>query len=296
VTRGSSAWAQANWGDPTRNPNPMKTLTLANGWRVHIPVVAEAAFVALYHCFVLHGYQLRANAGTYNVRPIRGSNPPRYSNHSWGIAWDLNVAQNPMKSPLTTDMPAPMIADIEAIRTTEGLQVWRWGGRFARTPDPMHFELLVTPRELRAGLTLPMPAPIPPLEPVPAHVAAPVQAPVPAAPAPKPAPVAAAPKPPAARPAVAARTTVETIVADLPTLRLSSVTATKSTWVSGPHIKTLQALLAARGHATAAIDGVAGPATRDALARFQTATKTGGRGPKPDLAVGASTWRALIGV
>jgi hypothetical protein len=129
------------------------------------------------------------------------------------------------------------------------------------------------------------PSPVP----TPALAAAPKPAP---APAPKPAPTPA----PVPKPAAPLRTTIEAIVADLPTLKLSAVTATKATWQSGPHIKTLQALLAARGHATGAIDGVGGPATRDALARFQTATKTGGRGPKPDLVVGASTWRALIGV
>jgi hypothetical protein len=74
----------------------------------------------------------------YACRPIRGSN--RASNHSWGLAVDLNAPTNPMKSPLTTDMPRWMV------------QLWKnhgfaWGGDYTGRKDAMHFEFMGTPAD-----------------------------------------------------------------------------------------------------------------------------------------------------
>lgn len=69
----------------------------------------------------------------YNCRSIGGGNTP--SNHSWGLAVDINAPRNPQKSPLTTDMPDWMI------------NLWksygfRWGGEYSGTPDAMHYEFM----------------------------------------------------------------------------------------------------------------------------------------------------------
>ena len=42
---------------------------------------------------------------------------------------------------------------MEAIRTVDGLQVFGWGGRWRSSHDAMHFEIRLTPAELRRGLT-----------------------------------------------------------------------------------------------------------------------------------------------
>lgn len=83
------------------------------------------------------GYRLvPGQCGGYNCRPIGGTRSP--SNHSWGLAVDLNWHRNPMRRPLTTDMPAWMVA------------MWNrygfaWGGHYTSTPDAMHFEFMGTP-------------------------------------------------------------------------------------------------------------------------------------------------------
>jgi D-alanyl-D-alanine carboxypeptidase len=76
----------------------------------------------------------------YACRPIRGT--ARASNHSWGLAVDLNAPTNPMKSPLTTDMPEWMV------------QLWKnhgfvWGGDYTGRKDAMHFEFVGTPQDAR---------------------------------------------------------------------------------------------------------------------------------------------------
>lgn len=69
--------------------------------------------------------------GCWNVRYKRG-NKKEVSLHAYGLAVDINADTNPMKSPLTTDMPAAFVRVFEE-------QGFKWGGRFL-TPDPMHFQ------------------------------------------------------------------------------------------------------------------------------------------------------------
>ena len=71
-------------------------------------------------------------------RPIRGTQTP--SNHSWGLAVDINAPANPMTDRLVTDMPAWMP------------QLWkskqfRWGGDYKSRKDAMHYEFMGTPAD-----------------------------------------------------------------------------------------------------------------------------------------------------
>jgi peptidoglycan hydrolase-like protein with peptidoglycan-binding domain len=90
------------------------------------------------------GYALQDGAcWGYAPRKISGSTS--WSNHAWGLAVDLNAPNNPMRSPLTTDMPDWMPA------------MWRdcgfrWGGDYTGTPDPMHYEYMGTPDEVAGDL------------------------------------------------------------------------------------------------------------------------------------------------
>lgn len=68
--------------------------------------------------------------GVYNFRRIRNS-PSKLSRHSWGIAIDLDVADNPQGG---RGNMHPLI--IQAFYDIG----WLWGGWFTGTPDPMHFE------------------------------------------------------------------------------------------------------------------------------------------------------------
>ena len=84
-------------------------------------------------------------------RPIRGSTTP--SNHSWGLAIDLDAPSNPM----TTNPRAPHTIGSYA-RGIAAHYGFRWGGDYRVRKDYMHFEYMGTPasaavltRRLRSG-------------------------------------------------------------------------------------------------------------------------------------------------
>jgi nucleoid-associated protein YgaU len=87
--------------------------------------------------YVLHPEQ----CGGYNNRPIKGTNKP--SNHSWGLAVDLNWNLNPEShdSKAHTNLPSWVP------------QLWNrygyaWGGDYQGTHrDPMHFEFMGSPAD-----------------------------------------------------------------------------------------------------------------------------------------------------
>ena len=69
----------------------------------------------------------------YSCRCISGSNTP--SNHSWGLAVDINAPSNPYTSPLVTDMPSWM----PDLWNDYG---FRWGGDYSGSKDAMHYEFM----------------------------------------------------------------------------------------------------------------------------------------------------------
>jgi D-alanyl-D-alanine carboxypeptidase len=69
----------------------------------------------------------------YSCRAISGSNNP--SNHSWGLAVDINAPSNPYTSPLVTDMPGWM----PDLWNQYG---FRWGGDYSGSKDAMHYEFM----------------------------------------------------------------------------------------------------------------------------------------------------------
>jgi len=69
----------------------------------------------------------------YSCRCISGSNNP--SNHSWGLAVDINAPSNPYTSPLVTDMPNWM----PDLWNDYG---FRWGGDYSGSKDAMHYEFM----------------------------------------------------------------------------------------------------------------------------------------------------------
>lgn len=81
----------------------------------------------------------------YVRRPIRGyetkwrltKNFKYLSNHSWGLAVDLNSIKNPMSTKLISDIPKPVID----IMLSYGFE---WGGNYRNRKDPMHFEFTGT--------------------------------------------------------------------------------------------------------------------------------------------------------
>lgn len=140
------AWA------PACDGSRMVTIPLGdNGARVTVDRRWEPAIRALDAVFRHFGYEVRpADTGAFVCRAI--TNGVLYSLHAFGIAVDVNWQTNPYGPVLRTDMPPDMIRAIEAIRTVDGLQVFRWGGRYSGNKDAMHFEPQVTPAQIARGI------------------------------------------------------------------------------------------------------------------------------------------------
>lgn len=97
------------------------------------------------------GYRLdQSQVGGYVCRPMKrtdGSLSDTPSNHSWGLAVDLNWRDNGFGSGASTNLPPSVIALWER-------NGFNWGGRW-NTPDYMHFEFAGTPADAKrlAGST-----------------------------------------------------------------------------------------------------------------------------------------------
>jgi hypothetical protein len=76
----------------------------------------------------------------YGCRAIRGTSVP--SNHSWGLAVDLNAPVNPLGA-ISWEMPAW----VGPLWNEYG---WRWGGNYSGRKDAMHFEFMGTPADAAA--------------------------------------------------------------------------------------------------------------------------------------------------
>lgn len=112
--------------------------------------------------YLLHRRGQVRDDWSYVNRPIRGSNRP--SNHSWGLAIDIDATQYPLGS----DARLP-----EWIVTLFKAHGFDYGGDWRRRPDPMHFEFAGWPSDARriAGALAsrkPLPKPPPPPPPAPA--------------------------------------------------------------------------------------------------------------------------------
>lgn len=134
-----------------------RNLTMFSGATLQgLNAIAFDAFQALDGVMRTFGYVPRANSpgawetGAYNCRKI--TNGTGYSLHAFGIAVDINARTNPYGKTLITDMPIAMIAAVKAIKTSKGLQVFRWGGEYPNFKDAMHFEVVVSPDELSKGI------------------------------------------------------------------------------------------------------------------------------------------------
>lgn len=84
-------------------------------------------------------------------RNVRGSDSRSY--HSWGVALDINPADNGMGTAWNNLDPAKRVP-MELVEIMESLG-FRWGGRWSGRPDSMHFEFGINPLTSTALLTTP---------------------------------------------------------------------------------------------------------------------------------------------
>lgn len=158
ITPGSSAWRLAYW--PTCGKASLVTREFGVG-RIKLTVAKDVveAVSALFDVFDHYGYLVRQkDTGAYNCRVITNGSAP--SAHASAVAIDVNWLTNPYtKNRLVSDLPTTMTTQCQNIVTTKGVKVWRWGGDWDGRPDTvhsfydaMHFEIIATPEELRAGI------------------------------------------------------------------------------------------------------------------------------------------------
>lgn len=146
---GGGTAASRGWGPGWPRCQTQKLTTVDAAPGVRLSVHRDIAPLVTWLCeeTVRRGYRLRpGQCWGFACRAIRGSSAP--SNHSWGLAVDLNSLANPMGSSLVTDMPRWM----PRLWTEHG---FRWGGDYLGRKDAMHYEYVGTPRDaegLVAGL------------------------------------------------------------------------------------------------------------------------------------------------
>jgi hypothetical protein len=143
--------------------------------KIRVAPPTTEAWDALAAVLLSHGYVIRTkDTDSYNCREITAGTGR--SLHSYGIALDVNWTTNPFLEHAArpvrfsnkatqderakdvragiadTDMTPAMIADVAAIKTKDGVQVFEWGGSFETRKDCMHFELDVSPDQLAKGI------------------------------------------------------------------------------------------------------------------------------------------------
>lgn len=157
IAKGDPSASGRGWGPgwPTNNSSKVRTVRAAG---IAVDVRAEIAPIVewLLNETSAQGYGLRhGECWGFANRAIRGTNRP--SNHSWGLAVDLNAPANPMSDRLITDMPPSMVSLWKS-------KQFRWGGDYTGRKDAMHYEFMGTPDDARRiaaelGATAPAPAP-----------------------------------------------------------------------------------------------------------------------------------------
>ena len=112
--------------------------------------------VLAYVANALHTRVQRASStlgcGGYSFRP-NVNDPTVWSNHASATAFDYNWVEHPNGEPAVENWTPVQIEEIHKILDEVDGAV-RWGGDYVTTPDPMHFEINVTPEQLE-GMPLP---------------------------------------------------------------------------------------------------------------------------------------------
>lgn len=227
-------------------------------------------FKALFERTEKMGYNIRAAGdgrcgGTWGVacRSIRGTN--KASNHSWGLAVDINAPCNPMSNTFISDIPPKVVSMWEKCD-------FYWGGRYSPRHDPMHFEYLGKPSDVDESLSK-----------VPGGGST------------------IKPKPPPTKPPPK-KSWQEEIIDKMDVIDLRRVDPRNAgTYVRSHEVLHLQGLLLAHGYGPRGItgtnkrpDGIGGPYTKRYVDAWQRKTKTGNSNGTADSIVGPKTWRELL--
>jgi hypothetical protein len=171
-----TAAIRAAWREYLDDRNRMTELRIF-GWTTPVNPETVDAWRALERALTGAGH-IGHRAWVFRARKIGKTNNP--SLHAYGLAIDIDHdkpkcnVNNPTpdhrlvrfskaatKEERCLDVAAgradtsftpAQVAAVEAIRTVDGFQVFGWGGRWRDCKDTMHFQISVTPEELKRGL------------------------------------------------------------------------------------------------------------------------------------------------
>jgi len=147
-----SSAADRGWGAGWPNAQTDKIVTVVCGAnQLRLPVRAEIGplVAALVRDLErARGAPFRPDwSWGFANRAIRGTSTP--SNHSWGLAIDLDAPDNAMQGP-----PPPGRNTMPRRTATIAARYgFRWGGAYTSRPDPMHFEYMGTPADAEGQAT-----------------------------------------------------------------------------------------------------------------------------------------------
>lgn len=138
---------RSSFGGPGLSPGQLTRLTNVGG----LPLYVRSEGAPVFQDLINRLHDCRStpllSSGGYNKRKIAGTNT--WSNHSWGLAVDLNAGTNPYSYTFRTDFDAAKVRAL--LKRYNGLI--RWGGDYSGKKDTMHFEWIGTLNQLVAMAT-----------------------------------------------------------------------------------------------------------------------------------------------
>jgi hypothetical protein len=141
------------WGNPDASDfreNIVKLTVAGTSLHIHrrVELIFHDLLTRVAQRYELIGFPM--DDWGYCNRDVRGR-PGVKSNHSWGLAVDLNATKNPMTS--NPDARHQFYQDIIRPILTLYRGLMEWGGDYNVRKDYMHFEFIGTPAQA-AALTL----------------------------------------------------------------------------------------------------------------------------------------------
>lgn len=134
------------WGEGWPHAQTSKMVTIAvAGVKLRVRREVAPLIQTLMQVTEKLGYDVKVGqTWGFADRAIKGTQTP--SNHSWGLAVDINSQENPQSTKLVTNLPPVVVHAWEACG-------FYWGGRYTKSkPDAMHFEYVHTPAQVAADL------------------------------------------------------------------------------------------------------------------------------------------------
>lgn len=133
------------WGTGWPSCQTSRMVKVTNGdHSVNVRREISQLVLALFKITALRGYDINPKGKpneTWGFACRAIANTRTASNHSWGLAIDINATTNPYSAVFRTDIPPVVVNDWEVCG-------WYWGGRYTNKKDTMHFEFIGKPSDV----------------------------------------------------------------------------------------------------------------------------------------------------